>query len=119
MTVRSNLLVETRAGLAAELKNAGLQTTLGTWCDTALIVETRANLFATNAFIRGAMEAQDEGNFFWVESEKPVQVTITGSNGGAPQVCTSNGFIVWYGALAGVLITQMDASENTVTLAWA
>jgi len=65
------------------------------------------------------LEAQNVGNFFWVESEKPVQVTITGSNGGAPQVCTSNGFIVWYGALAGVLITQMDASENTVTLAWA
>ena len=59
MTVRANLLVTTRDDLAREL---GLRTTPGTWSDTALHVEARTNLFALDAFKRGAMEAQDEGS---------------------------------------------------------
>ncbi|MGE3544519.1 MAG: RsmB/NOP family class I SAM-dependent RNA methyltransferase [Kofleriaceae bacterium] len=62
MTVRANLLVTTRDALAAELANAELTTTPGQWCDTALHVESRTNLFALEAFKRGALEAQDEGS---------------------------------------------------------
>jgi 16S rRNA (cytosine967-C5)-methyltransferase len=62
MTVRANLLVGDRAALAAELDRAGLATRPGAWCDTALHLESRTNLFALEAFKRGAMEAQDEGS---------------------------------------------------------
>lgn len=62
MTVRANLLVGDRAALAAELDRARIRTRPGAWCDTALIVETRTNLFGLDAFKRGAMEAQDEGS---------------------------------------------------------
>ena len=91
MTVRSNLLVETRAGLAAELKKAGLQTTLGSWCDTALIVETRANLFATNAFIRGAMEAQDEGSQLLADLAVPRDANGIMQSGIVVDVCAGAG----------------------------
>lgn len=59
MTVRANLLVTTRDALAKELD---LRTSPGKWSDTALHVESRTNLFALDAFKRGAMEAQDEGS---------------------------------------------------------
>lgn len=62
MTVRANLLVGDRAALAGELARAGIATTPGAWCDTALHLESRTNLFALDAFRRGAMEAQDEGS---------------------------------------------------------
>lgn len=62
MTVRANLLVGDRAALAAELDRAALATRPGAWCDTALHIESRTNLFALDAFKRGAMEAQDEGS---------------------------------------------------------
>ena len=57
MTVRANLLVTDRDALAKELG-----ATPGKWCDTALLVETRTNLFSLDAFKHGAMEAQDEGS---------------------------------------------------------
>ncbi|HEX5062463.1 MAG TPA: RsmB/NOP family class I SAM-dependent RNA methyltransferase [Kofleriaceae bacterium] len=62
MTVRANLLVGDRAALAAELTKEGLKTHAGAWSDTALIIDSRTNLFASAAFKRGAMEAQDEGS---------------------------------------------------------
>jgi 16S rRNA (cytosine967-C5)-methyltransferase len=63
MTVRTNLLVtKERDALALELDKAGIETRAGRWCDTALVVDTRTNLFALDAFQRGAMEAQDEGS---------------------------------------------------------
>jgi 16S rRNA (cytosine967-C5)-methyltransferase len=62
MTVRANLLVGDRGALAAELARARIATRPGAWCDTALHVETRTNLFGLAAFQRGAMEAQDEGS---------------------------------------------------------
>jgi 16S rRNA (cytosine967-C5)-methyltransferase len=62
MTVRANLLVGDRGALAAELARARITTRPGAWCDTALHVETRTNLFGLEAFQRGAMEAQDEGS---------------------------------------------------------
>lgn len=62
MTVRANLLVTDRDKLAAELKAAKLETHAGAYADTALIVDSRTNLFAQDAFKRGAMEAQDEGS---------------------------------------------------------
>src|SRR5262249_53591851 len=62
MTVRANLLAGDRAQLAGELAAAGIATRPGAWCDTALHLESRTNLFALAAFQRGAMEAQDEGS---------------------------------------------------------
>jgi 16S rRNA (cytosine967-C5)-methyltransferase len=62
MTIRANLLVGDRDALAAELAKEGLSTHAGAWSDTALIVDSRTNLFASAAFKRGAMEAQDEGS---------------------------------------------------------
>ena len=62
MTVRANLLVNDRAALAAELAAAKLTTSPGKWCDTALHVDSRTNIFALEAFKRGALEAQDEGS---------------------------------------------------------
>lgn len=62
MTVRANLLVGDREALAAELARARITTSPGQWADTALHVESRTNLFALDAFQRGAMEAQDEGS---------------------------------------------------------
>jgi 16S rRNA (cytosine967-C5)-methyltransferase len=62
MTVRANLLIGDRAALASELASARIATTPGAWCDTALHLESRTNLFGLDAFKRGAMEAQDEGS---------------------------------------------------------
>ncbi len=62
MTVRANTLVGDRAALAAELAGEELRTKPAAWCDTALHIESRTNLFGTAAFQRGAMEAQDEGS---------------------------------------------------------
>jgi 16S rRNA (cytosine967-C5)-methyltransferase len=62
MTVRANLLVGDRGALAAELGRERIATRPGAWCDTALHVESRTNLFGLEAFQRGAMEAQDEGS---------------------------------------------------------
>jgi 16S rRNA (cytosine967-C5)-methyltransferase len=62
MTVRANLLIGDRSALAGELAGARIATTPGAWCDTALHVESRTNLFGLDAFKRGAMEAQDEGS---------------------------------------------------------
>jgi 16S rRNA (cytosine967-C5)-methyltransferase len=62
MTVRANLRVGGRDALAAELARDRIATTPGRWCDTALHLESRTNLFALPAFTRGAMEAQDEGS---------------------------------------------------------
>jgi len=63
MTVRANLLVvRDRDELAAELAEQQLATHPGAHCDTALVVDTRTNLFGLDAFRRGAFEAQDEGS---------------------------------------------------------
>jgi 16S rRNA (cytosine967-C5)-methyltransferase len=62
MTVRANLLVGDRGALAADLAHARIATTPGAWCDTALHVDSRTNLFGLAAFARGAMEVQDEGS---------------------------------------------------------
>lgn len=62
MTVRSNLLRGDRAALIARLQAEGLAAHAGRWCETAVIVDSRTNLFATQAFTDGAMEAQDEAS---------------------------------------------------------
>jgi len=71
MTVRANLLVGDRASLTAELEREGLKTHAGRWTDTALIVDSRTDLFASAAFKRGAMEAQDEGSQLLAELAHP------------------------------------------------
>jgi len=88
MTVRANLLVGDRDALALELERAGLETRAGAWCDTALIVESRTNLFGLEAFQRGAMEAQDEGSQLLADlavagaGERPLVVDLCAGAGG-------------------------------------
>jgi 16S rRNA (cytosine967-C5)-methyltransferase len=87
MTVRANTLVQDRDALAATLAASGLRTRPGAWCDSALIVDTRTNLFATDAFQRGAYEAQDEGSQLLAElavpsSARPLVVDLCAGAGG-------------------------------------
>jgi 16S rRNA (cytosine967-C5)-methyltransferase len=62
MKVRANMLGTEREQLAAELAKDRLESHPGEHADTALIVDTRTNLFGLPAFKRGAFEAQDEGS---------------------------------------------------------
>jgi len=62
MTVRVNTLRTNRDALAAALAAQSLETRLGCYCDTALHVESRTNLFGLTAFRDGWFEAQDEGS---------------------------------------------------------
>ena len=71
MTVRANTLVTTRDALRDELAKENLAAEPGKWSDTALIVTSRTNLFASAAFKRGAMEAQDEGSQLLAELATP------------------------------------------------
>ena len=71
MTLRANTLVNTRDALATALREEQLECHAGTWSDTALIVDTRTNLFATAAFAGGGFEAQDEGSQLLAELATP------------------------------------------------
>ena len=87
MTVRANLLIGDRAALAAELSREGLATHAGSWSDTALVIDSRTNLFGLAAFKRGAFEAQDEGSQLLSElahsdAAKPVVVDYCAGAGG-------------------------------------
>jgi 16S rRNA (cytosine967-C5)-methyltransferase len=88
MTVRANTLIASRDELALELSRAGLEVRAGAWCDTALIVESRTNLFGLEAFKRGAMEAQDEGSQLLAElaaagaAARPLVVDLCAGAGG-------------------------------------
>jgi 16S rRNA (cytosine967-C5)-methyltransferase len=86
MTVRANLLVTDRDKLAKEI---GLATSPGKWSDTALIVEGRTNLFATDAFKQGQIEAQDEGSQLLADlataglaNPKPLVIDLCAGAGG-------------------------------------
>jgi 16S rRNA (cytosine967-C5)-methyltransferase len=88
MTVRANTLICDRTALAAELAAAKLQTTPGKWCDTALHVDSRTNIFGLDAFKRGALEAQDEGSQLLADlaihgaPDKPLVVDLCAGAGG-------------------------------------
>ncbi len=71
MTVRANTLVGDRDALAASLRGEKLETHAGAWSDTALVIDSRTNLFATEAFTAGAFEAQDEGSQLLAELATP------------------------------------------------
>lgn len=62
MTVRANTLVGDRASLAAQLADEQLATHPGRWSETALVVDSRTNVFAAKTFRAGAFEVQDEGS---------------------------------------------------------
>jgi len=100
MTVRANLLLGDREALAGELARARIATAPGAWCDTALHVETRTNLFGLAAFTRGAMEAQDEGSQLLADL--------------AAAACGGGG-----GAAGGRLIVDLCAGAGGKTLAIA
>jgi 16S rRNA (cytosine967-C5)-methyltransferase len=87
MTVRANTLIGDRDALAKALATEELETRAGRWTDTALIVETRTNLWSTAAFTAGAFEAQDEGSQLLAElatpaGAKPLVIDYCGGAGG-------------------------------------
>jgi 16S rRNA (cytosine967-C5)-methyltransferase len=113
MTVRANTLVGDRDQLAAELARAGLATRPGAWSDTALIVETRTNLFALDAFKRGALEAQDEGSQLLAElataglgNPRPVVVDLCAGAGGKTLAIAAR-----LGNRGRIVATDVDAGK--------
>ncbi|MBV8756915.1 MAG: RsmB/NOP family class I SAM-dependent RNA methyltransferase [Deltaproteobacteria bacterium] len=76
MTVRANTLVTSRDALHGELAKEGLTSEPGRWSDTALIVTSRTNVFASAAFKRGAIEAQDEGSQLLGELATPGKLIV-------------------------------------------
>jgi len=87
MTVRANTLVGDRDALIGALKHEQLEAHAGTWSDTAVIIDSRTNLFGTEAFTAGAFEAQDEGSQLLAElatpaSARPLVVDYCAGAGG-------------------------------------
>jgi 16S rRNA (cytosine967-C5)-methyltransferase len=62
MTIRANLIASPRDDVARALADEHLEVHAGRWTDTALVVDSRTNLFGLAAFKRGLFEAQDEGS---------------------------------------------------------
>jgi 16S rRNA (cytosine967-C5)-methyltransferase len=85
MTVRANLLKTTRDALQTTLADAGITAHAGAWCDTALQVDTRTNLFGLAAFKDGLMEAQDEGSQLLADLAAPPE------RGNAIDLCAGAG----------------------------
>jgi 16S rRNA (cytosine967-C5)-methyltransferase len=112
MTVRANTLVTSRDALAKELAQAGLATRAGAWSDTALVVESRTNLFAQGAFKRGAMEAQDEGSQLLAELAhrddvaKPLVIDYCAGAGGKTLAIAAR-----LGNRGRVIATDVDAAK--------
>jgi 16S rRNA (cytosine967-C5)-methyltransferase len=79
MTVRANLAKLDRAGAIAALAAEGIAATPGPWSPTAVIIApgSRTNLFATQAFQRGELEAQDEGSQLLAELATPKTTKAT------------------------------------------
>jgi 16S rRNA (cytosine967-C5)-methyltransferase len=71
MTVRANLLAGGADELVAELAAAGMAAHRGELAPAAVIVDTRTNLFALDAFRAGRFEAQDEGSQLVAELVAP------------------------------------------------
>ena len=62
MTIRANLLRAPKATVVELLAEQGLEVVPGRYCDTALVLDSRINLFGIEAFKEGYFEAQDEGS---------------------------------------------------------
>jgi 16S rRNA (cytosine967-C5)-methyltransferase len=104
--------INPRDALALELARAGLETRAGAWCDTALIVESRTNLFGLEAFRRGAMEAQDEGSQLLAElavagaGPRPLVVDLCAGAGGKTLAMAA-----WLGNRGRIVATDVDARK--------
>ena len=113
MTVRANLIVGDRDALAAELARANLTTRPGAWSDTALVVESRTNLFALDAFKRGALEVQDEGSQLLAElataglaAGKPLVIDLCAGAGGKTLAIAAR-----IGNRGRIVATDVDSSK--------
>ena len=114
MTVRANLIVGDRDALVAELARAQLTTRPGEWTDTALVIESRTNLFALDAFKRGALEVQDEGSQLLAElatsglagSGKPLVIDLCAGAGGKTLAIAAR-----LGNRGRIVATDVDASK--------
>jgi 16S rRNA (cytosine967-C5)-methyltransferase len=109
MTVRANTLVGDRDALAQTL--LPLATHAGTWSDTALVVDTRTNLFALDAFQRGAFEAQDEGSQLLAElatpaTAKPLVIDYCAGAGGKTLAIAAR-----LGNRGRIVATDIDAGK--------
>jgi len=71
MTVRANLLAGDSDALVAELERAGMAAHRAPLAQAAVVVDSRTNLFALEAFRAGRFEAQDEGSQLIAELVAP------------------------------------------------
>lgn len=62
MTIRTNTLAGDRGALMNALAEAGIDSHAGALCPTAVVVDSRVNLFSLAPFRTGHFEAQDEGS---------------------------------------------------------
>ena len=108
MTVRANTLVTSRDQLAAELAKEKLSTEPGRWSETALLVTSRTNLFASAAFKRGAMEAQDEGSQLLAELATPGKLVVDYCAGAGGKTLA---IAARLGNKGRVIATDVDASK--------
>ncbi|MDB4953811.1 MAG: Fmu (Sun) domain protein [Myxococcales bacterium] len=111
MTVRANLLIGDRAALVAELAREGLTTHPGTWSDTALVVDSRTNLFQLASFKRGALEVQDEGSQLLaelarVDAPKPIVIDYCAGAGGKTLAIAAR-----LGNRGRIVATDVDAGK--------
>ena len=113
MTVRANLLVNTRDELAAALAREQLRTTPGRWLDTALHIDSRTNHFTLDAFKRGALEVQDEGSQLLAElatanlgDTSPLVVDLCAGAGGKTLAIAAR-----LGNRGRILASDVDASK--------
>lgn len=71
MTIRVNTLRASVAEVVERLRESGIETRPGQYSPSALMLETRTNLFSLPAFKQGLFEAQDEGSQLIAELVAP------------------------------------------------
>ena len=71
LTIRANLLKNTREELAAELKQRGITSRPTPFASTGLFLDTPFNLFRVEAFKNGCFEQQDEASQLVAELTAP------------------------------------------------
>lgn len=114
MTVRANLIKTDRDALAAALAAEGLATSPGKWAPAALHLDTRTNLFGTEAFKRGELEAQDEGSQLLAELAVPAMTQ--GRAGTVIDLCAGAGgktlaIAAAMGNRGRIVATDVDAGK--------
>lgn len=71
LAVRANTLLATRESLIDALAEEGVTARPGRWSPTAVVLETRVNVFGLSVFRRGWVEVMDEGSQLVAELVAP------------------------------------------------